>query len=88
MPTPNKKDLQAIVKTHFGSQSVEKFDRVIDAFVSQQTEHQLASLPTDQLLNLIYLLASRNEPLPDNLDELALKRLLFTPLTEISSRRG
>ncbi len=84
MPTPSKPALKAIVEAHLGAQSVDQFNHVIDTFVTEQTEDEFASLPTDQLLNLIYLLAQQPESAAQNLDKSTLKQLLFNPLNSAS----
>ncbi len=80
MPSPSEAALQAIVKAHLGEQMVEDFNHVITHFVELQESEESARLPTDQLLNLIYLLAQQPKGATQDLDKSTLKKLLFNPL--------
>ena len=80
MPDPSEPALKAIVEAHLGAENVERFGHVIKAFVTEQDNDELASLPTDQLLNLIYLFAKQSPSASKNLEKSTLKKLLFNPL--------
>ena len=80
MPNPSEQALKAIVAAHLGENNVQQFNHVIQAFVSDQDSEEAASLPTDQLLNLIYLFAQQPALASQDLDKSTLKKLLFNPL--------
>ncbi|NEZ60335.1 AAA family ATPase [Adonisia turfae] len=80
MPNPSEQALKAIVAAHLGETNVQQFNHVIRAFVSDQDSEEAASLPTDQLLNLIYLFAQQPALASQDLDKSTLKKLLFNPL--------
>ncbi|MEL7071704.1 MAG: MoxR family ATPase [Cyanobacteria bacterium J06581_3] len=77
MPNPSKNALQEIVKAHLGEQNVEIFSDVIDDFVEEQTSETSKRLPTDSLLNLIYLFAQQPQSTEQSLDKSILRDLLF-----------
>lgn len=81
MPDPSEPALRAIVEAHLGADNVDRFNHVIKAFVSAQEDDELTGLPTDQLLNLIYLLAKQPASASQNLEKSTLKKLLFHPLS-------
>lgn len=81
MPDPSEAALKSIVEAHLGSENVKRFNHVIREFVTQQNSDEFTSLPTDQLLNLIYLLAKQPKASARNLEKSTLKKLLFNPLT-------
>ena len=80
MPDPSEAALKTIVEAHLGADNVRQFNHVIKAFVTAQDSDELTSLPTDQLLNLIYLLAKQPPSAAKNLEKSTLKKLLFNPL--------
>ncbi len=80
MPDPSEPALRAIVEAHLGADNVKQFNHVIQEFVSIQERDEFATLPTDQLLNLIYLLAKQPASASQNLDKSTLKKLLFNPV--------
>jgi MoxR-like ATPase len=80
MPDPSEPALRAIVEAHLGADKVKRFNHVIQEFVSTQERDEFATLPTDQLLNLIYLLAKQPASASQNLEKSTLKKLLFNPL--------
>lgn len=73
MPEPTEADLQEIVKAHLGSDAVKNFQNVINKFQEINNTEE-GNLPTDQLLNTIYLLNQ-------NADLKKLEELLFNSLT-------
>lgn len=80
MPTPKEPALRAIVAAHLGKTNAAQFSDVIEDFVARQNQDAYASLPTDQLLNLIHLLANKPNQLTEPLNRNSLERLLFNPL--------
>lgn len=84
MPDPSEAALKSIVEAHLGSGNVKKFNHVIRAFVADKDNDEFTSLPTDQLLNLIYLLAKQPKAASQNLEKSTLKKLLFNPLNNTS----
>jgi MoxR-like ATPase len=80
MPNPSEEALKAIVEAHLGEKNVQQFNHVIQTFVSDQDSEDSNSLPTDQLLNLIYLFAQQPTLASQDLDKSTLKKLLFNPL--------
>ena len=85
MPNPSEEALKAIVEAHLGADNVKKFEHVIHAFSAEQdVEETLAGLPTDQLLNLIYLFAKQPKAASQDLSKSTLKKLLFNPLDSTS----
>ncbi len=84
MPNPSEAALKAIVEAHLGSDNVERFNHVIRAFVTEQNSDEFSSLPTDQLLNLIYLFAKQPDSASQNLGKSTLKKILFNPLDNTS----
>jgi MoxR-like ATPase len=80
MPDPSEAALREIVQAHLGSENVERFNHVIQAFVTEQDSDEFSSLPTDQLLNLIYLFAKQPQAATQNLEKSTLKKLLFNSL--------
>ncbi|MBD1919457.1 MULTISPECIES: AAA family ATPase [Cyanophyceae] len=84
MPNPSKVALKEIVKAHLGPGNVERFNHVIQAFVDEQNSDEFSSLPTDQLLNLIYLFAKQPQAASQNLEKSTLKKLLFNPTDNMS----
>ena len=85
MPDPSEPALRAIVEAHLGADNVQRFNHVIQEFVSTQERDEFAALPTDQLLNLIYLLAKQPASASQNLEKSTLKKLLFNPLGSTGS---
>jgi MoxR-like ATPase len=85
MPDPSEAALRAIVEAHLGSDNVERFNHVIRAFVTEQNSDEFSRLPTDQLLNLIYLFAKQPEAASQDLEKSTLKKLLFNPLDNTSA---
>lgn len=84
MPNPSETALKAIVEAHLGADNVKQFNHVIRDFVTQQDSDELANLPTDQLLNLIYLFAKQPRAVAQNLEKSTLRKLLFNPLNSSS----
>ena len=82
MPNPSKAALQEIVKAHLGEENVEQFNHVIDYFVDENQRETSDRLPTDSLLNLIYLLAQQPASASQDLDKSTLRKLLFNPLSD------
>jgi MoxR-like ATPase len=80
MPDPSEAALRAIVEAHLGGDNVKRFNHVIQEFVKRQTEDELSTLPTDQLLNYIYLLTKQPPSTAQTLEKSTLQRLLFNPL--------
>lgn len=80
MPDPSEPALKAIVEAHLGADNVQRFNHIIQDFVTAQESDEFASLPTDQLLNLIYLLAKQPSSTSQDLEKSTLKKLLFNPL--------
>ena len=85
MPNPSESALKTIVEAHLGADKVKRFNHIIQDFVSIQEEDEFAALPTDQLLNFIYLLAKQPPSATQNLDKSTLRKLLFSPLGNTSS---
>jgi len=83
MPSPSQAALKSIVEAHLGNEKVKEFNHVIKAFFKQQEQDDLADLPTDQLLNLIYLFAEPKAP-SQNIEKSTLRKLLFNPLDDAS----
>lgn len=79
MPDPSINDLKAIVKAHLGQVNVDEFQSIIEEF-DRENSDQAAGLATDQLLNIVYLLKQ-------DADAARLKKLLFTPLTDVDGNR-
>jgi MoxR-like ATPase len=86
MPDPSEPALRAIVEAHLGADNVQRFNHIIQDFVAAQEQDEFASLPTDQLLNLIYLLAKQPATASQTLEKSTLKKLLFNPLGNTGSR--
>lgn len=84
MPNPSEPALKAIVAAHLGAEKVTQFNHVIQDFVTQQESDELANLPTDQLLNLIYLFAKQPRTAAQNIEKSTLRNLLFNPLNSSS----
>ena len=80
MPNPSEEALKAIVEAHLGAENVKRFKDVIRDFSTEQDAETLSGLPTDQLLNLIYLLAQQPKAASQDLSQSTLKKLLFNPL--------
>jgi MoxR-like ATPase len=84
MPDPSEAALREIVEAHLGADNVGRFNHVIKAFVTEQNSDEFSRLPTDQLLNLIYLFAKQPEAASQNLEKSTLKKLLFNSLDNMS----
>ena len=84
MPDPSEAALRSIVAAHLGADNVQQFNHVIQLFITEQNSNEFSSLSTDQLLNLIYILAKQPEAASQNLEKSTLKKLLFSPLTSAS----
>ncbi len=73
MPDPTEDDLKEIVNAYLEQEGIaQQFEELIKEFIEKRDTEE-ANLPTDQLLNTIYLLNQ-------NADE-SIKELLFKPLT-------
>jgi MoxR-like ATPase len=78
MPDPSKEDLVNIVTSHLEEdlgRRGEQFDRVITRF-KERNDEESGNLPTDQLLNTLYLLTQ-------DADEATIQELLFSSLTRL-----
>ena len=80
MPDPSEAALKTIVEAHLGPKNVKRFNNLIREFAQKKNTDELVDLPTDQLLNLIYLLAKQPKKATQNLEKSTLKKLLFNPL--------
>ncbi len=80
MPKPSEAALREIVKRHLGEKNVSKFTQVIKEFAEAKDSEETPNLPTDQLLNFIYLLAQSSSG--QHPDKALLKNLLFKPLDD------
>lgn len=68
LPAPDIEELAAMVATRFGVRDGERVDEIVRLFVAHSARH--GGLPTDQLLNSVYLAMSDRFTRDDNWDRL------------------